>query len=264
MGLQAQQIIALALQDAKVPGFTAQAGQLLNAILSEICETYDFQATKATVTGVLNPSLASTNPNLIQGNGPYALPAATTGFYLRMVRDDFVYYVSGLPYPMVPWDEYEFDAQPQQVGIASLPRSYYTDLSNPAAPAFFVYPPPNAAYPYQLKCHIRMPDIGTNVTALTGWASGNSPPEMSTVVPWFPNTTYLRQRVAGELMKITGDRRWQAFLGKNRDGTGAQDILERLLAMKDDTTNRAQRITLDRRRFGSPYRNLADTKNIFG
>ena len=264
MGLTSQQIVAIACNDAHMPGATATAGQKLIAILTELCETYDFQASKATVTGVLNPSLLSTNPNLIQGNGPYALPVGPTGTYLRMKKDDFVYYVSGLPYPLVPWDEYEFDAQPQQVGIASLPRAYYTDLSNPAAPAFFVYPPPNAAYPYQLKCQIRMPDIGSNVTALTGWASGPAPPETSAVVPWFPNTTYLTTRLTGEMMRTTGDRRMGAFLGKNKDGTGAQDILERLLQMKDDTTSRAQRITLDRRRFGAPYRNLPDTKNIYG
>lgn len=264
MGLTSQQIIALALQDAKAPGYTSQAGQLLNAVLTELCETYDWQAAKVTFTGTLNPGVAAANPNLIPGNGPYNLPSGATGQYLRMALDDFVYFFNGLPYPLTAWDEAEFDVQPQQVGIASLPRAYFTDLSNPAQPVFYIYPPPNGAYPYQGKCHVRMPDIGSNVTAATGWVSGPSAPEVSAVVPWFPNTTYLRVRVAGEVMRITGDRRMKEFLGRNGDGTGAQDILERLTQMVDDKTNRAQRITLDRRRFGSAYRSLPDTKNIFG
>lgn len=261
MGLSASQIIALALQDAKVPAFTAQAGQLLNAVLSELCETYDFEATKASFFGNLNPAVQNNvDPNLIAGQGPTPLPSN----YLRMVPDSFVYFVAGVPYPLTPWDDTEFDVQPQQVGIASLPRTYITDLSNPVVPVFFIYPPTNGNYPYKGRCHVRMPDIGSNVTAATGWKSGPQAPEVSPVVPWFPNTTYLRTRVAGEVMRLTGDRRMNEFLGKNGNGTGAQDILERLLQMKDDRTNRAQRIKLDRRRFGSAYRNLPDTKNIFG
>lgn len=260
--LTSQQIIALALQDARAPGFTSQAGQLLNAVLSELCETYDWEATKVLFTGNLNPAVVAVSPNVVPGQGPTPLPTN----YLRMVPKTFVWFFNGIPYPLVAIDDDEFDTQVQQVGIASLAREYITDLSDPGAPVFYIYPPTNGAYPYQGRCHVRMPDIGSNTAAATGWNAGAAPPETSAVIPWFPNTTYLRQRVAGEVMKITGDDRWQRFLGKNGDGTGCQDILDRLLQMADDKESRSQRVQLDRRRFGgaSQYSRLPDTKNIFG
>ena len=102
--------------------------------------------------------------------------------------------------------------------------------------------------------------------ALRGCAAGTAAPEVSSVVPWFRNTTYLRTRLSGEIMRITGDKRTTEFLGKNGNGTGAQDILDRLLPMANDNMDRAQRVKLDQRRFGgaSAYNRLPDTKNIFG
>lgn len=258
MALTSQQIIALACQDAKVPGWTQQAGQHLIAVLDELCETYDWEATKVSFNGVLNPGVAARSPNDVAGSGPTNLPAN----YLRMVPRTFVYFFNGIPYPLTDWDDADFDMQVQQVGIASLPSNYITDLSNPAQPVFFVYPPTNGAYPYQGRCHVRMPDIGSGVIAATGWDSGKNPPETSAVIPWFPNTTYLRTRVAGELMKSTGDKRMSEFLGKGPEG--AQGILERIAQMADDKNSRAQKVSLDRRTFRPNQAGLPDTKNIFG
>ena len=261
MALTSAQIVARALEIAKVPGFTLQAGQALIAALSELCETYDFEATKVSFNGTLNPAVVNTDPNIVPGQGPTALPAG----YLRMKKNTFVWLFSGVPYPLINMDDEDYDQQVQQVGIASLARDYITDLSNPSNPTFTIYPPTNGAYPYRGRCHIRMPDIGSSaVASATGWIPGVAPPEMSAVVPWFPNTTYLIQRVAGDVMRITGDQRWERFLGKNRDGTGAQDILERLLQMVDDKASRAQKISLDRRTFRNNQAGLRDTKNIFG
>ena len=261
MALTSQQIIALATQTAKVPGWTQQAGLKLISVLDELCETYDWEATKFSFNGVLNPAIVDINdPNIVTGQGPNLLPAT----YLRMVPRTFVYLFNGVPYPLTNWDDADFDQQVQQVGIASLARNYITDLSVPGAPVFFLYPPTNGAYPYRGRCHVRMPDIGSGIVAPTGWNAGNQPPESSAVVPWFPNTTYLETRVAGELLKISGDQRWKSFLGKNNDGTGAQDILERLTQLVDDKTSRAQKISLDRRTFRPNQQGLPDTKNIFG
>jgi hypothetical protein len=259
VALTSQQIIALACQDAKVPGWTQQAGQHMIAVLDELCETYDWEATKVNFNGVLNPGVADVaDTNIVAGQGPNALPAG----YLRMVPRTFVYLFNGVPYPLTNWEDADFDQQVQQVGIASLARDYITDLSNPAAPVFFIYPPTNGAYHYRGRCHIRMPDIGSGTVAATGWDSGKNPPESSAVVPWFPNTTYLRTRIAGELMKSTGDKRMGEFLGKGPEG--AQGILERLLQMVDDKQSRAQKISLDRRTFRPNQAGLPDTKNIFG
>jgi len=259
VALTSQQIIALACQDAKVPGWTQQAGQHMIAVLDELCETYDWEATKVNFNGALNPAVQAVDPNIVAGQGPSALPAG----YLRMVPRTFVYLFNGVPYPLTNWEDADFDSQVQQVGIASLARDYITDLSNPAAPVFFIYPPTNGAYPYRGRCHIRMPDIGSSAAAsLTGWVPGVNPPESSAVIPWFPNTTYLRTRIAGELMKGTGDKRAAEFLGKGPEG--AQGILDRLLQMVDDKQSRAQKISLDRRTFRYNQQGLPDTKNIFG
>ena len=48
MALQAQQIVALATQIAKVPGYTLQAGQMLNMILADLAETYDLEVARKT------------------------------------------------------------------------------------------------------------------------------------------------------------------------------------------------------------------------
>lgn len=264
MPSNSQQIISKACTQARIPGAATvnngPAGQLLNDILAELCETYDWEATKCQFFGNLNPSVQSINPNQVPGQGPTSLPKR----YLRMIPNTFLYYINGIPYPMTNEDDAEMDVQPQFVGIASLPRRYITNLSDPQNPVFYVFPPTNGAYPYQGRCQLRMPDIGSAEVAANGWDPGNVPPESSSVIPWFPNTTYLTQRLTGELMRTTGDRRMNEFLGKNRNSTGAADILEKILQMKDDRESRAQKIKLDRRRFGSAYRQLPDTKNIFG
>lgn len=240
----------------------------LQAVLDELCETYDFEGNKVSFFGNLNPNFvppagtppSQLNPNLINGNGPYPLPTN----YLRMRRKTFQYWFNGVPIPLVSEDDEEFDNLVQQIGIASLPRIYITDLSNPAQPTFYLYPPPNGGYPYQGRCSILMPAIGSATVAANGWNPGNLPPQSSAVVPWFPNTTYLRTRVAGELMKTTGDQRWKQMLGRAHDGSGAQDILDRLLQAKDDRWTRAQRVSLDGRHFGRRSDKLPDTKNLFG
>ena len=61
-------------------------------------------------------------------------------------------------------------------------------------------------------------------------------------------------------MKLTDDQRWKDFLGDQ--AFGAQGILTRYLRMKDDANDRAQTVTLDRRRFRGPGSNLRNTKTI--
>lgn len=254
------QIATQVLQICKAPGFTTAFDTAFQAVLDEMCETYDWEATKVLFSGTLSPTQAVTNPNYVQGQGPYDLPPN----YLRMEKNTFVYYVNGLPYPLISFDDADYAIQVQQVGVASLPRNYRTDLSDPAQPVFYTYPPTIGSYAYEGFCYVRMPAVGSGQTAATGWAAGSALPSVSGVTPWFPNTSYLINRTAGEVMRVTGDTRADSFLGKNRNGTGAQDILERINQMKDDRASRAQRITFDRRRFGNKYSSLPDTKNIWG
>src|SRR5258708_5422973 len=244
MALSAAQICTLALQISKVPAYNSQAGQWLNAILSDLCDTYDFDVAKKTYNFVFNPGLIASGthfPNVQVGSGPYPLPSD----YLRACKDEVMWFLQGVVYPLIPTDLSEFDWQVQQAGNQSYPYLWATDMSS-SPPVGIVWPPPSGAYPVMVRYYSRMPDIAT--------------PETSATVPWFPNTTYLITRLAGEICKITDDDRWTALLG---DGAqGAEGILRKYLNLKDDGSNRAKRVTLDRRRFRPSGANLSNTKKV--
>jgi len=239
-GQNATTIVSLACQIAKCPGYTQQAGQMLNAILDELCQTYDFALARGTVYFTFDTGSVSTNPN-VQNGSAYTLPAD----FLRADKDGVFWTLNGVPYPLIAIDLSEFDRTVQQAGLQSYPYWYATDVSvSPAV--MYIYPPPSANYPVTLRYQRQMPDIAA--------------PELSTDYPWFPNPTYLITRLAGEMMKLTDDGRWQAFLGDGPEG--AQGILDRYLKMKDDSTNRAMTVSLDRRRFGTQFGTLPNTKTI--
>ena len=243
MALTSQQIVTLALQDAHASGYTAQGGELLNTILQELCQTYDLDVAKGTYTFNFNPGLVTTSvyPNITPGGGPYPLPAD----YLRMVDDkDAMWFLLGVPYPMIPCDLSEYDNLVQQAGLQNYPYIFATDMSQ-SPPNLLVWPPASGAYPCMIRYRRQMPDIVS--------------PETSSVVPWFPNSQYLRTRLAGEMMKITDDDRWKDFLGDQP--FGAQGILRRYLEMKDDSNDRAQCVSLDRRQFGRQFSRLPNTKS---
>ena len=131
MALQAQQIVNLAAQIAKVPGYVTQAGQFLNAILEELAETYDLEVARRTQTITLSPAL---------GSGPYLLPSD----YLRMANNEAIYQVNGVPYVMVNIDLAEFDALVQQAGISNYPAQFTTDVSGGLGNCnMLVWPPAN-------------------------------------------------------------------------------------------------------------------------
>lgn len=241
--LTSQQIVALACQTARVPGYVTQGGQLLNAILSELCQDYDFDVARTVTFFNFDPSLIVVIPgsNSIFGSGPYPLPAD----YLRADPEDIFYTINGVPYVLINLTLAEFDRQVQQAGIQNFPYWYATDMST-SPPGLYVYPPPSGQFPVTARYRRQMPDIVT--------------PELSNTVPWFPNQNYLLTRLAGELMKSADDERKDDFLG---DGpAGAQGILSRYLKLKDDKSARSQSVSLDRRRFGRGFANLPNTKTI--
>lgn len=251
MAQSAQQLVSLACQIAKVPGMTSQAGSLLNVILSDLCDTYDLAVAKRTVFGNFNTSLVADLGDSIYGSGPYPLPED----YLRADEVWWTLPNTGVKYPLIPVELAEFDVAVQQAGLQNYPTFFCTDMSpNDAvqqgdadgAPAFYIYMPPSGNYPYTIRYYSRMPDI--------------TAPESSATVPWFPNQAYLVTRLAGELMRISDDDRCQSFLGD--EPWGAQGILNRYLKLKDDKSNRAQTVKLDRRRFGSSMGNLPNTKLV--
>jgi hypothetical protein len=249
MPLQAQQILSLARQDARCPGFTAQSGQILNMVLSDLCQFYDFDAAKKTFQFNLPTSTLNNNGQAFKN-----LPTD----YLRTIRFESFYIVQGVPYPMIHTDLEEFDMLVQQSNVSNFPVFFATDMSFngmtnngvTGVPVMLFWQIPSGAFPATLRYFSQMPDIAT--------------PETSTVIPWFPNQTYLRRRVAGELMGLTDDERISKWLGDSEDSTpdGAGVILRKYLQMQGDKGDRAKTVTLDRRRFGTSFDRLRNTKTI--
>jgi hypothetical protein len=249
MPLTSAQIIALAVQDARVPGMTSQAGQTLNSILSDLCQSYDFALAKKTYFFNFNASQINSGGQAFQ-NFPTD--------YLRGIRNETFYTISGVPYPLIPLDLEEFDMLVEQAGLANFPVFFATDMSltgatnngTPGVPVALFWMIPSGGYPATVRYYSQMPDIAT--------------PESSSTVPWFPNQTYLRRRLAGELMALTDDERMAAFLGddEREHPNGAGVMLRKYLQMKDDKANRIQQVHLDRRRFGESFDRLKNTKLI--
>jgi hypothetical protein len=220
-----------ALQIAKcTSGMLPQAGQILNEVLTELAQTYDLQ-TNITTTTI---TLTGNTPN--NGVGPYNLPTD----YLRACSRDLTYYVSGVPRRLIQITLAQFDILINTLGVSSYPGNYATDISQQAVlangnPVLYVYPPPLLVIPLQIR-YFNLPlDIVT--------------PETSSSIPWFPNSTYLIRRVAGELMAITGDPRADTYLG---DGPqGCIGILRRWLNLQGDREDTASTIQLDARYFGA-------------
>jgi hypothetical protein len=234
MGLQAQQIVALACQIAKVPGMVSQAGQMLNAILSDLCQNHDLELARKTTNFTFNGT-----------SGPYAMPAD----YLRARKGMVFYMYSGIPYSMVSIDLDEYDLLVQQAGFNDFPRDFATDMAV-TPPNMYVWPPPSISVPVTVRYYSQMPDIAT--------------PETSATVPWFPVTNYLVTRLAGELMQIADDERFEAYLSGNEDvhPNGAGVLLRQYLKLKDDPEGRVATVQLDRRRFGTNWSRLPNTKIV--
>lgn len=243
-GLQAQQICTLARQMARVPGFTLQSGQLLNVILQDLAETYDFAENVRTFP--LTFDVATVYQNNLAGAGPNILPQD----YLRALMKENIWYLQGVRYVLIIVERDEFDALVQTAGFTSYPTLAYADL-NLSAPfagqkGLMVWPPASGSYTVQIRYYAQPATITT--------------PETSTTVPWFPNTNYLITRLAGELMKLTDDERAKEFLG---DGAqGSEGILRKYLNLKDDPEGVVKTVRLDRRHFGSSFRGLPNTKVV--
>ena len=164
MALTAAQIVALACQDAAAPGYTSQAGQLLNVVLQNLCENWDFDAAKGSTVFNFDPATVTNPdlyPNIKPGGGPYTLPTD----FLRMVDDkDTVWYLNGVPYPMIPCDLSEYDNFVQQAGLQSYPYIFATDVSQSPA-NLLVWPPASGAYQCLIRYYRLMPDITTPETS---------------------------------------------------------------------------------------------------
>lgn len=224
MALTCAQIVALACQTAKVPGYTSQAGQFLNQVLSELAQTYDFDFyTKQQVL-----SIYPTPSNAFPLNADH----------LR-TREAF-YYVSGQPFYLIQMDIRRYNQLYNGPGVANYPTNFAIDVSQ-SPNVLLPYCPPDIPLSLFVNYYPVHADIAT--------------PESSSVVPWFPQQTYLVKSVASALLDIADDDDRQAKLDKDR-----ASILSKFLIMDDDKEGYPQQIKLDRNTFNTGS-GLKPTKN---
>ena len=242
MPLQAQQIVALACQDAKCPGFISQAGQFLNAALQDYCQNYDLEA-------ALGTNSFSFNTGGFNGSGPYNLPADYLRTRVQDGKDEFFYVINGVPYPLIQCTLTEYNWMVQTPGFQNFPYYYATDLS--VSPArLYVWPPASGSYSCTQRYFRLMPDIVT--------------PESSAAIPWFSNTMILQRDVAGRLMGLTGDSRQAEYLGDDdeRYPLGVGTLMRKYLKNVEDREGAVHTVGRDRRRWGRSFDLLKNTKTI--
>lgn len=225
MPLSAQQIIAYALQIAKAPGFTQQAGDFLNAHLRTLALDYDFDINRATTQIQISSGYAGT---------PIWYPLPSN--YLR-AREVF-YNISGTVYYLNQIPLEEFDMLFTGQGVANFPEQFATNISQtPAVMAF--YPPSSISTAVTVRFYSLPADILN--------------PQISSVVPWFPDQRYLISALAADIMQLTDDTRFESQLN------AADEMLRRYQRMDNDDEGYAKTVSLDRRRFRSTV-NLKPTK----
>lgn len=219
MPYTAQQIVQKACAIAKAPGFTTSAGQYLNMILDDLCQTYDFDFIRETQTLNASPLPASGDQALPPG---YALNAD----HLR-TREVF-YYVNGVVFYLTQMPIEKYDQLPQSSGVTNYPCNYAVRTETTPYTMYF-YEPLVTPLTIFIRYQPQLPEIST--------------PETSSAVPWFPNQRYLLKKLAADLMNDTDDVRQPVY------EKAAEEMLRLFLNMKDDKENYAQTIKLDRNVF---------------
>ena len=250
MALTNSQIVTLACQALKVPGYTSQAQQLLNVILADLSDTQDLDLLRNIYTGITMATGTQTNADGVQqGAGPYSLPLD----YKRAEGEGVWYNFDRVPYKLISITLAEFFNQVQSAGIATYPVFYATDTSPLAAspptnPIIYVWPPSSLAVTLYVQYRRLLPDINwSSLTPSNGTPGANS-------VPWFPNQDYLLAELKAQLADIVDDSRAAEFRAN------ALQKLDRFMKLTNDDEGRAKLITLDRRKFGSTYSQLPNTK----
>jgi hypothetical protein len=236
--LTAAQIVQQACQNAQAPGWTTQASNFLNLILQDLYQNYDTTASQKDFYFTLPTTVDS------RGRCIMSFPAD----YLRAKPMDCFYWIQGVPYQLIPQDLAEMDMMVVTAGLSNFPVTFAVDTSKSPPQAYF-WMPSSGAYQALVRYQGTMPDI---------------PVPADATVPWFPNQMYLLTRLTGELCKIADDERHELLLSDDpeRAPGGAGTILRRYMQMTGDRENRAQTVKLDRRRFGSSFDRLRNTKQV--
>lgn len=241
--LTAAQIVTLACQAAKVPGYLTQAGQFLNARLVQLALQQDQDIVRRVYT--FNTGVGNA--------GPYNLPSN----YLRSRQVG--YYNNGLWYDLSQKSMEEYNRLYQGPGLNDYPYLYATDLpgsmpppnqgvpgtppnpnTNVAVPVIYLYPQPVVQLTIEVLYFDNLVEI--------------SNPSTSNLVPWFPDQLQLIKDIAQLLMLLTDDERRQGLKAET------EDDLRKYLRMDDDKEQRTNRVTLDTANFRTARRSVRPTK----
>lgn len=115
----------------------------------------------------------------------------------------------------------------------------------------YAYPPPSGAYNAMIRYQRLMPRL-TQAQVNNG------------AYCWFPDDEALVEGLAGLLCRYSDDTRVPEFIGA---GIGTNEgrfgrRMAQYTRLADDTANRARRVELDRRLFGSSFSRLPNTKTV--
>jgi len=234
VALQAQQLVNLACQIAKTPAYVLQAGQFLNMMLSDLAQLNDFELSRG-LWQIDTGAPTGFSPTTGQ---PYFNLASD---HLRVLKDGVFYLISGVPYTLIQYSLSDFDQLIVTQGFTSQIVFYAVDDSF-SPPQMYFWPPPNASYQVDVRYAKLRPDIAT--------------PETSTTVPWFPEQNYLLDELTARMMAVANDDRMDSFHKK------AADILRKWLTIQRDNESYVNTVTLDRRKFSTPFSQLKNTKQV--
>lgn len=213
MPYSSSQLISLACQITKTPGYLTQAGMFLNTILADYCQTVaDLDTIRQTTTIDIGATGAA-----------YPLPAN----HLR-TREVF-YLVDGEPFYLnqIPLEEY--DQLFVGPGVDNYPQSFAIQVETSPHTILF-WPPPAISLSVTVRFQPQMTDITS--------------PESSTVIPWFQNQRILLRDLCTDLMMLGDDT------ARKQDFTlDVEKRMRKYLIMDDDKEGYAQTVKLDRRRF---------------
>jgi hypothetical protein len=249
----ASEIVTLACQIAKCPGFVSQGQQLLNRWLETLAQNYDFPSAAYTFQNFTIGVATGTGPGLPAGSWYLlALPSSATPVLsgARYLRTHSVFYnVNGVIFYLTQIPLSDYDCLFQGQGISNYPYFYSCDATGSptlATSQIAFYPPAQQTLQLTIRNQYQPNDIATSA--------------FGTTTPWFPNQDILIDGVAMGLMRITGDKRYQEFYNRLFGSMGDPGSISRYSKMMDDKENFGMQVKLDRRYFRGPGRNLPYTK----
>ena len=209
--LSSAQIIDLSCQMCKVPGYTQQAGMLLNMVLEDLAQVYDFDTERKTIDIPVDNT-----------NQYYDLPAD----HLR-TREVF-FSISGAVTMLQQLPLEQYDQMFKGTSALAYPTSYATQVE---------------ADPHRL---LLFPTFVQSLTLTVRYQPFPDPipnPETNSVIPWFPNQNVLLKKLNSAVSMLADDDRMVSF------DTIATNNLSDFLSMKDDSNGYAKTVKLDGRQF---------------